>query len=419
MPVGKEQKKGIMHLVTFSVMGSSEQARTEIKNALYGSAYSRLLTECSDGPQLLSDVARVHPSAAVVVLDVLYHGDQLELIKELAATAPDTAIIAASADPSTTTILGSMRAGAHEFLPLPIEKDEFQTVLERISQHRHSGDATAAKDGRVIAVFSGKGGTGVSFLATNLAAAMNEPTLLVDLNLQNGEAGLLLGLEPRYSLADFVANRARMDDALMTSLITAHSANLALLAAPSEAHDKDEIEPEHVTEVLHLMSQRYSRVVLDLPHSLDPITIAALDIADEILLVMALDIPGIRSTKRAVNVLERLGYPRSRVHIVVNRWSKNTDVELQKVQAHIGQQFIGFVPNDYVKVMDSINLGRPHVHTEPGSRIALEIKRIAGSLFNDNNNSAAAQPRKRSLRNFFSRGSSSSSLELAANMSKS
>jgi len=400
-------------------MGSSEQARTEIKNALFGSAFSRLLTECSDGHQLLSDVARVHPSAAVVVLDVLYHGDQLELIKELAAAAPDTAIIAASADTSPTTILGSIRAGAHEFLQLPIEKDEFQTVLDRISQRRRSTEAVVEKDGRVIAVFSGKGGTGVSFLATNLAAAMHEPTLLIDLNLQSGDDASFLGVEPRYSIADFVANRARLDDALMTSLITSHSANLALLAAPLETHETEAVEPEHVTEILHLVSQRYSRVILDLPHTFDQNTIAALDIADEILLVMTLDIPGIRSTKRALDVLERLGYPRSRVHIVVNRWSKNTDVELQKVQAHLGQQFIGFVPNDYIKVMDSINLGRPHVHTEPGSRIALEIKRIAGSLFNDNNNSAAAQPRKRSLRNFFSRQSSSNSLELAANMSKS
>ena len=408
-----------MHLVTFSVMGSSEAARTEIKNALFGSAYSRLLTECSDGRQLLSDVARVRPSAAILVVDALGQDEQLDLIREVAGVSPDTAIIAASLDASPAMILGSIRAGAHEFLQLPIEKSEFQTVLERVSERRRFGEADQNKDGRVIAVFSGKGGTGVSFLATNLAAAMNEPTLLVDLNLQSGDDASFLGVEPRYSIADFVGNRARLDDALMTSLITSHSTNLALLAAPFEAHETEEIESEHVTEILHLVSQRYPRVVLDLPHTFDPITIAALDIADEILLVMALDIPGIRSTKRALNVLDRLGYPRSRIHIVVNRWTKKTEVELAKVQAHLGQQFLGFVPNDYGKVMDSINLGRPHVHTEPGSRIALEIKRIAGSLFIDGNNSTAAQPRKRSLRSFFSRQSSPSSLELAANMSKS
>ena len=408
-----------MHLVTFSIMGASEAARTEIKNALFGSAYSRLLTECSDGRQLLSEVARVRPSAAIVVVDSLGHDGQFDLIKEMAATSPDTAIIAAALDASPTMILGSIRAGAHEFLQLPVEKSEFQTVLERVSARRHVGEADQNKNGRVIAVFSGKGGTGVSFLATNLAAAMDEPTLLVDLNLQSGDDASFLGVEPRYSIADFVTNRARLDDALITSLITSHSTNLALLAAPLEAHETEEVEPEHVTEILNLVSQRYSRVLLDLPHTFDQITIAALDIADEILLVMTLDIPGIRATKRALDVLDRLGYPRSRIHIVVNRWTKNSEVEVSKVQVHLNQNFFGFVPNDYRKVMDSINLGRPHVHTDPGSRIALEIKRIASALFTDNTNSAFAQPRKRSLRNFFNRQTSPTSLELAANMSKS
>lgn len=406
-----------MHLVTFSVMGSSEQARIEIKNALYGSAYSRLLTECSDGHQLLSDIARVRPTAAIVVLDALGQDDQLDLIKELSTHAPETAIIAASLDASPTTILGSIRSGAHEFLQLPIDQSEFQTVIERISQRRHT-DPGAKKDGRVIAVFSGKGGTGVSFLATNLAAAMNEPTLLVDLNLQSGDAALFLGLEPRYSLVDFVANRARLDDALMTSLITSHSAQLALLAAPLEPHETEEIQAEHVTEILHLVTQSYPRVVLDLPHTFDPITIAALDMADDILLLMAVDIPGIRSTRRALNVLDRLGYPRNRVHVVVNRWTKHTDVELQKVQAHLGEQFMGFVPNDYWKVMDSINLGRPHVQTDPSSRIALEIKRIASSLCAGHNGSLTALPHKRSLRSFFSRQSPQTPLELAADLGK-
>src|ERR1051326_5794629 len=111
-----------MHLVTFSVMGSDLAARTEIKNALFGSAYSRLLTECSDGRQLLSDVARVRPSAAIVVVDSLGHDGQFDLIKEMAATSPDTAIIAAALDASPTMILGSIRAGAHEFLQLPVDR---------------------------------------------------------------------------------------------------------------------------------------------------------------------------------------------------------------------------------------------------------------------------------------------------------
>ncbi len=226
-------------------------------------------------------------------------------------------------------------------------------------------------------MFSGKGGTGVSFFGTNLAAAMGVPTLLVDLNLQAGDAASFLGLDTKYSLADFVHNRARLDDSLMTSLVTPHSANLAVLAAPLEAHEAEDIKPQDVSEILHLLRQRYERIVLDLPHTFDPVTVAALDLADDILLVLTLDIPGIRSTKRALKVFDRLDYPRRKVHVVVNRWSKSIDVELKKVETHLGEQLIGFVPNDYNKVMDSINLGQPLVQADPASKITIEIKRIA------------------------------------------
>ena len=146
---------------------------------------------------------------------------------------------------------------------------------------------------------------------------------------------------------------------------------------------------------------------------LDPVTIAALDLADDILLIMTLDIPGIRNTKRALKVFERLGYPPGKIRVVVNRWSKNVDVELQKVEAHLDEQLIGFVPNDYGKVMNSINLGRPLVQTDPASKITLEIKRIAG-LVENSNDTASRQPRKGLLGAMFGRQSSTRRLDLSA-----
>ena len=94
-----------------------------------------------------------------------------------------------------------------------------------------------------------------------------------------------LGLETKYSVADFVHNRARLDDALMTSLVTPYSGNLAVLAAPLEAHEAEDIKPRDVSEILHLLKQRYECIVVDLPHTFDPVTVAALDLADDILLV--------------------------------------------------------------------------------------------------------------------------------------
>lgn len=409
-----------MYLMSFSIMGSNPQATKEIRDALLGSTHTRVLTECAEPDKLIADVLRARPTAAIIVLDAINPEQQFELIAQLAAASPETGIITASRDTSPAMILGGMRAGAHEFLQLPVIAGELQTVLERVSRLSDLGGTSGdRKNRRMIAVFSGKGGAGVSFLATNLAAAMNVPTLLADLDLQAGDAASFLGIEPRYSIADCVSNRARLDDSLITSLITTHSANLSLLAAPLETHEAEEIEAENVTEVLHLLGRKYDRIVLDLPHTFDPITVAALDLADDILLVMTLDIPGIRSTKRALKVFERLGYPRAKIHVVVNRWSKNIDVELQKVQAHLGEQFIGFVPNDYVKVMESINLGRPHVHSDPASKITAEIKRIASVLAGDHDNTLSMQPQKKSLRGIFGRRNSTGPLDLATTLAKS
>jgi pilus assembly protein CpaE len=152
--------------------------------------------------------------------------------------------------------------------------------------------------------------------------------------------------------------------------------------------------------------------VLDLPHAFDPGTVAALDLADDILVVLTMDIPGIRSAKRALKVFDHLGYRKDKVRVVVNRWSKNIDVELHKIESHLGEQLIGFIPNDYRKVMDSINLGRPLVHSEPSSKIALEIKRIAG-LINQNSHTPSPQPRKGLFRSVFGRNNSPPAIELS------
>jgi pilus assembly protein CpaE len=137
--------------------------------------------------------------------------------------------------------------------------------------------------------------------------------------------------------------------------------------------------------------------VLDLPHTFDPITVAALDLADDILTVLTLDIPGIRSANRALKVFNRLSYSKSKTHLVVNRWSKNIDIQLQKVEAHLDDQIMGLVPNDYRKVIDSINLGQPLVQTDPSSKISTEIRRIASVVFNESD-SSTSQTKKGLLR---------------------
>ncbi len=324
----------------------------EIRTALAADPRVQLLAGGNDAEQLHDEIARLKPSAAIIVLGA---GSEqaIKFIQRLNSESPATALISAAHNASPDLILQSLRAGAREFLRLPISAEELGTVIDRVSAFSAAQVAAPKKKGRMIAVFSSKGGCGTSFMATNLAAAAAAKTVLVDLNLQAGDLPLFLGVDPKYSIADMVENRARLDESLITSFVTPYSSKLSLLAAPKQADAADEIEPEHVFEVLQRIRESYEYVVIDPQHTFDAITLAALDQSDEIVLVLTLDIPAIRSTQRALEIFDRLGYPRKKIRIIVNRWSKQIDLDLRQVEKFLGEPVVGFVPSDYQTKMQS------------------------------------------------------------------
>jgi len=365
--------------LTLVVLSTGLDNFKQIRAAVAMDSRVQLLAGGDDVEQLHGEIVRLKPAAAIITLGA--NADQaIKLIQRLGSEAPKTVIISAGQNASPDLLLQSLRAGAREFLQLPISAEELKTVLDRVAEFCAGQVETPKKKGRMIAVFSSKGGCGTSFIATNLAASTNARTVLVDLNLQAGDLPLFLGVDPKYSFAEMAENRNRLDDALIKSFVTPYSSNLSLLAAPKEADSADEIEPEHVFEVLQHLRESYDYVVLDPQHTFDSITLAALDQSDEIVLILTLDIPAIRSTQRALEIFDRLGYPRKKIRIVVNRWSKQIDLDLRQVEKFLGEPVIGFVPSDYQTAVTSINLGRPLVQSDPNSKIAQEIRRIARTI---------------------------------------
>ncbi len=365
--------------ISIIVLSNSLENFKALRSVLTSEGRVQLLAGGDDSEQLFDEIVRHKPSAAIITLGA--NPDySIKLIQRLSVEAPKTAIISAAQNASSDLLMQSLRAGAREFLQLPVRLEELRTVLDRVSQFSQSHVEAPKKKGRMVAVFSSKGGCGTSFIATNLAASMAARTVLVDLNLQAGDLPLFIGVDPKYSIADLAENRTRLDDALIKSFVTPYSSHLSLVAAPKEADSADEIEPEHVFDVLQKLRESYDYVVLDPQHTFDSITLAALDQSDEILLVLTLDIPAIRSTQRALEIFDRLGYPRKKVRIAVNRWSKQIDLDLRQVEKFLGEPVIGFVPSDYQTAVTSINLGRPLVQSDPGSRIAMEIRRIARTI---------------------------------------
>jgi pilus assembly protein CpaE len=365
--------------ISVVVLSTGLENFKDIRRAITAEERVKLLAGGNDPDQLYEEIVRLKPDVAIIALGP--NADTaVRFIEKLNGECPGTALISAAQDASPDLILKSLRAGAREFLRIPISTEELRTVLSRISEFFTTKVEVPKKKGRMVAVFSSKGGCGTSFIATNLAAATAKKTVLVDLNLQAGDLPLFLGLEAKYSIADMVEKRQRHDDDLINSLVTPHSGNLSLLAAPREADSADEIEPQHIFEVLQKLREHFDYVVLDPQHTFDSITLAALDQSDEIILVLTLDIPAIRSTQRALEIFDRLGYPRKKVRIVVNRWSKQIDLELKQVEKFLGEPVVAFVPSDYQTAVSSINLGTPLVQSEPSSKIAVEIRRIAEQI---------------------------------------
>lgn len=365
--------------LTIVVLSTSLDNFNGIRAALATDSRAKIFSGGNDVEQVYEEVVRHKPSAAIINLGK--NAEQaIKLIQRLSTECPKTAIISAAQETSADLILESLRAGAQEFLRLPIEADELKTVLDRIGEFC-AGQEESKKRGRMTAVFSSKGGCGTSFIAANLAAAAPSRTILVDLNLEAGDLPLFLGLNPKHSIANLVERHGHIDDRLISAFVTPYSPNLHLLASPREVDPIEKIKPEHVLEVLQRLNECYDYVVLDPQHTFDAITLTALDQADDVVLILTLDLPSIRSAQRALQIFDRVGYSRTKVRIVLNRWSKQIDLDLKQVEDFLGEPVFGSMLSDYQAVVGSINLGTPLIQSDPRSKISREIKRIAEALW--------------------------------------
>jgi pilus assembly protein CpaE len=401
--------------LTFIVLSKDAPDAKEISRALAAHAGASLLMTSEDAEQTFTEARRLGPSA--VVINLTHMGDPgLKLVHRIVTECPKTSVICASRESSPDLILRSMRAGAHDFIRLPIIEEELTTVIERTGEFAiEHADATAKKRGRAIAVFSSKGGCGTSLIATNLALMQPSPTVLVDLNLQSGDLELMLGLKPKFSLTDVVENRERLDEALLMSYVTPHSKNLSLLAAPLKAESAEDIEPRHIYEIMELLRQHYDCVIIDTPHNFDSVTISALDHADQILVVLTLEIHAIRSTRRALEIFDRLGYSRKKIRLIVNRWSKNIDLDQKQVEDFLGERVVGFIQSDYRAAVNSINLGQPLIDSAPSSKVTADLRSVASKLFEGKIDEPHPVETKRAFNSLFRRQPASTVTDLGLN----
>jgi pilus assembly protein CpaE len=244
--------------------------------------------------------------------------------------------------------------------------------------------APSGPKGRVISIFCSKGGTGKSVVAINVAVALAkktiQPVVLIDADLQFGDVALMLQLAPVHTIAEAAQAGDRLDGTMLENLLLRHEpSGLLVLAAPTEPSSADRIGRADLARVIDVLRERCAYIVVDTSANFAEITLAALEAADDILVLAGLDVMSLKSARVGLQTMRALDIPFSSVKFVLNR--ANTRVGLSEADAERAVQLKvdAALPSD-ILVAESVNRGVPVVISSPRSKFAKSIDELASGL---------------------------------------
>lgn len=249
-------------------------------------------------------------------------------------------------------------------------------LTARLLGHQAGGPTV---NGRVVTVFSAKGGVGKTTLSTNMAvqlATSGVRTLLVDLDLSFGDVAISLQLVPTTSVSEAVAMSGHLDEQGLASLVTTHEpSGLDVVCAPNDPGDADRIPVQVIGEILKVARRHYDYVIVDTPPSFTEHVLAACDVSDALVLIATLDIPAVKNLRVAIDTLDMIGSPKDARVIVLNRADTKVGLRAEDVVAAIKTPIAVNIPNS-VTVPASINRGIPIVQDDPRGAVALAVKEL-------------------------------------------
>lgn len=314
-----------------------------------------------------STLQRVATTDSRLSADILIaecNGDdvtELAPLEQLGRQHPGMAFVILCKRQSSDFLIQAIRLGVREVLQSPVDAAPLTAAVNRICVKT---GGPASRKGKVLAFVSCKGGSGATFLASNLAHVLavqgEQKVALLDLNLQFGDALLLLTEQKAgTTLSDIVRDMHRLDPAFLASSMANVAPNLSVLAAPEDPAQAMEIKPEHIDALLKLACSQYDYVILDVGRNLDATTIRALDHADTIHAVLQAALPYVRGARRMLEVFRTLDYPSHKLELIVNRFEKSGELGLKDLEAALGTQIRRAIPNHYPAASASTNQGIP------------------------------------------------------------
>ncbi len=325
---------------------------------------------------------------------------EIEAIRAVTA-APIVLVTSASANGILSEALG---AGIFDVVLLPQLTDGIVfTIKKAHSLAAGRPTAVAAKsntstEGKVVTLFSPKGGAGKTVLACNLAAVFarqqQRRTLLLDLDLQFGDAAIMMGIEPEKTIYDLVMARRELDSDALAGYVTVHQSGVHVLPAPLRPEDAELVTEERLGHLFAIAKESYDVIVVDTPPFFHGPVLSTLDRSDQLLLVASLDVPAIKNIKLTMQTLDLLHYPKERRHLLVNRSGSKVGLKPGEVERALDMKVAFEIPSER-EVAVSVNRGVPISLSHPRSAVAKSLSDVAEKLVPQRTAPAEGKKRRR------------------------
>lgn len=364
----------------FTVILSDEFSTSEVIKLFAGEFENLEVCQENDYSEAYKKIASYQGKSILLADLSTYKQQKLELILKVTKECKSCKVLALSDNPSVDLIIEIMRAGAKEFVPIPIIKSEFfESVNKLLSEFNETKKTNNCK---IISVFSNKGGIGKTSLATNLALELSKITkeniALIDLNFQMGDITTFLDLKPSFNISYMLENLDKINETFLLSTLERYKkTSLYVLADPPYFKQADNIQPRQITKLFNTLKETFSYIIVDAEASFEGKNIAALDNSDLVLLVSVANLPALRNTQRCLELFEKLGYDKEKVKIIINRYMENDEIKEADIEKVLSKKIYWKIPNNYFAIMTAINKGIPVSEINDSTNIARSYKDLA------------------------------------------